>query len=68
MNKVQQAWASTRGFFGEVVAELKKCAWPTGRELVESTGVIIVAVLMLAVYVGLCDITMITLLNKLIGR
>lgn len=68
MNKVQQTFAAAKNFFGEVVAELKKCAWPTGRELGESTVVVMVAVLLLAVYIGLCDAVMLSALHVLVGR
>lgn len=68
MNKVQQAVLSVRAFFEEVWAELKKCAWPTGRELRESSIVVIVAVLMLAVYISVCDSVMLVALHKLTGR
>ena len=68
MNKAQQAVTSVRTFFEEVWAELKKCAWPTGRELRESSIVVIVAVLLLAVYISLCDGVMLTALHALTGR
>ena len=68
MNRVQQAVLSVRTFFEEVWAELKKCAWPTGRELRESSIVVVVAVLLLAVYISVCDATMLFALHKLTGR
>ncbi len=45
-----------RGFFGEVVAELKKSSWPTRKELVDSTLVVIVTVLILGVFVAVADL------------
>jgi preprotein translocase SecE subunit len=55
MNKVGQAVVSVRNFLGEVQVELKKCAWPTRPELMESTGVVIVGLLILTAVVGLSD-------------
>ena len=45
-------------FMGEVVAELKKCAWPTRPELFDSTVVVIVSVLLLAGFVAVCDVVL----------
>ena len=50
-------------FFGNVQLELKKCAWPERSELVESTLVVIVSMVVLAVYVGLCDAVLLALLR-----
>jgi preprotein translocase subunit SecE len=44
-----------RGFVVEVWAELKKSSWPTRQELVDSTIVVIVTVLVLGVFVALAD-------------
>ncbi|MDA3800321.1 MAG: preprotein translocase subunit SecE [Kiritimatiellae bacterium] len=45
----------TKGFLGDVVLELKKTSWPTKQELTESTGLVIVFILMLAAFVGASD-------------
>jgi preprotein translocase subunit SecE len=55
MERIKQWVARVRAFLGEVNVELRKCAWPTRPELVESTIVVILSVLLLAVYVGLSD-------------
>ena len=47
----------TREFFTEVVTELKKSAWPTRKELIDSTLVVIVTVLILGVFVASADVT-----------
>jgi preprotein translocase subunit SecE len=39
----------------DTVEELKKCSWPQKRELVESTIVVTVACLILAVFVAVVD-------------
>ena len=44
-----------RDFVVEVWAELKKSSWPTRKELVDSTIVVIVTVLILGVFVALAD-------------
>ncbi|AKJ64969.1 preprotein translocase subunit SecE [Kiritimatiella glycovorans] len=44
-----------RTYLTEVRAELKKCAWPSRRELAGSTGVVLLTVALLGVFVGLSD-------------
>ncbi len=45
-----------RDFLVEVTAELKKSSWPTRKELIDSTMVVIVTVLILGVFVALADL------------
>ncbi len=53
-------------FISEVGEELKKSAWPTRPELIESTVMVIVSVIMLAVFVGICDLVLMRLLKIVI--
>ncbi len=53
-------------FISEVGEELKKSAWPTRPELLESTVMVIVSVIMLAVFVGICDVVLMRLLKLII--
>ncbi len=43
-------------FLKEAKAELKKVSWPSRRELIESTMVVIVTVLTIAIFVGVIDL------------
>jgi preprotein translocase subunit SecE len=43
-------------FFREVRAELKKVAWPTRKELISSTGIVISSVIAIAAFIGLVDL------------
>ena len=45
-----------RKFFGEVVLELKKVSWSTKNELMGSTTAVIILVIILAVFIGFCDV------------
>ena len=42
-------------FLREVIAELKKVSWPTRAQLLQSTGVVIVVVAIVAVYLAVLD-------------
>jgi len=53
-------------FIVEVGVELKKSAWPTRSELMESTVVVVASVVVLAVFVGVCDLVLIHLLRLIV--
>jgi preprotein translocase subunit SecE len=44
-----------RAYLGEVVAELKKVAWPTRREVINSTIVVLIAVVFMTSLIFLLD-------------
>jgi preprotein translocase subunit SecE len=54
VTKAVQQGRFTR-FLHEVVAELKKVSWPTRNQLIQATVVVIVAVAIIAVFLGLAD-------------
>jgi preprotein translocase subunit SecE len=45
----------TRNFINETIAELNRCTWPSRDELYESTILVIVTVLLLALFVTAVD-------------
>jgi preprotein translocase subunit SecE len=45
-----------RDFLAEVTVELKKSSWPTRKELIDSTMVVIITVLILGIFVALADL------------
>ncbi len=63
MNKVMDSMRAVRSFLGSVREELLKSTWPTRSELIESTVVVIISVVLFAVFVSVCD----TVLGKIIG-
>lgn len=42
-------------FFSEVRAEMQKVTWPTRPELVESTGVVLMTMLIISSFIGVAD-------------
>jgi preprotein translocase subunit SecE len=54
-------------FLSEVVVELKKSAWPTRSELVDSTLVVLVTVILLGVFVALADLVLVQAVRWLTG-
>lgn len=58
MNKLASKVGAARRFTGQVADELRKSSWPTGGELMESTLVVILSVIILSVFVGICDLAL----------
>ena len=63
MNRLRLMMGAGVNFLREVRTELVKSSWPTRKELVDSTGVVILAVLLFSVFVGVSDF----LLSRIIG-
>ena len=54
-------------FLSQVKAELKKVSWPSREEIISSTIVVLVSSLLLAVFIGLCDVVLSRVINFLIS-
>jgi preprotein translocase subunit SecE len=63
MKRLRSIIGAVANFLREVRTELVKSSWPTRKELVDSTGVVIVAVLLFSVFVGISDFV----LSRIIG-
>jgi len=66
MNKLSQGVGNLKGFLGEVKVELLKCTWPTRKELFGQSLVVIISVIILGAFVGLCDVVNMNFLNLII--
>jgi preprotein translocase subunit SecE len=64
-----------KGFLTEVKTELEKCSWPWDpkekgvqkyRELIDSTTVVVVAMLLLSGYIAFWDLVMVNLVKLLV--
>ena len=56
VDKPKQWWISTRDFWREMTAEMKKVTWPTRPEVVGTTVVVLIATLVFALYLWGCDL------------
>ncbi|MDY7031929.1 MAG: preprotein translocase subunit SecE [Thermodesulfobacteriota bacterium] len=54
-------------FLREVRVELKKVTWPSRKETVGSTSVVLVVVIIIAVFLGLVDIGLSRLIRVFLG-
>jgi preprotein translocase subunit SecE len=58
------AWfAKIRVFFEETAEELKKCSWPSRAQLLESTMLVIVALIALSIFVTVVDQVLLYAIN-----
>ncbi len=56
----------TKQFCLEVISELKKVTWPNRKEALGATGVVLVLVIIVSVYLGLVDYALSHLVRALI--
>ncbi|VGO20563.1 preprotein translocase subunit SecE [Pontiella sulfatireligans] len=66
MNKLTESVGNLKTFIEEVKVELVKCSWPTRKELFEQSLVVIISVIILGAFVGLCDLVNMNLLRFII--
>jgi preprotein translocase subunit SecE len=60
-------WEKIVQFFREVKAELKKVNWPTRKETIASTSVVLVIVLIIAVFLFFADQGLSFLIRIILG-
>ena len=56
MKKLIERIGNLKTFFQEVKVELLKCTWPTRKELFGQSVVVVISVIILGAFVGLCDV------------
>lgn len=66
MNKLAEGIGSLKTFLNEVKVELVKCSWPSRKELFGSSVVVIISVIILGAFVGVCDIVNMGLIKFII--
>ena len=54
------------GFFQDVRAEMQKVTWPTRDELIGSTSVVLMTMLIISIFVGIADTICSTALRLLL--
>jgi preprotein translocase subunit SecE len=54
-------------FFDSVKLELDKVTWPTRKETIATTGVVISIVFLISLYLGACDLILAKLLRLILG-
>jgi len=67
------AWTSAPGkrFFAfgrDSVAEAKRVVWPTRKETLQTTGVVVAFAIVMALFLWAVDASLMVMVNKLMGR
>ncbi|MBW2617310.1 MAG: preprotein translocase subunit SecE [Deltaproteobacteria bacterium] len=60
-------WLKGSQFFREVKVELKKVTWPSRKEAITSTSVVVVLVIIASIFLGLVDLGLSRLIRAVIG-
>lgn len=66
--KVKGLWGQTVAFLRDVRVEMTKVTWPTWDELKGQTIVVIVAVLMIAAFIGIVDLFLSNTIKVLVTK
>jgi preprotein translocase subunit SecE len=59
--------AKTKTFFDEVKIELGKVTWPTRKETIGTTWVVMVFSLLISFYLGACDVILTKLMRLILA-
>jgi preprotein translocase subunit SecE len=56
MEKIKEFWQKAKQFFREVRVELKKVTWPSRKETIASTSVVLITVILVSFFLGIVDL------------
>jgi len=56
------------GFFRDSVAEAKRVVWPTRKETLQTTGVVVLFAIVMALFLWAVDASLLLVINKMMGR
>jgi preprotein translocase subunit SecE len=56
MEKIKEFWKAAKQFFREVRVELKKVTWPSRKETIASTSVVLITVILIGFFLGIVDL------------
>lgn len=66
-SRIMAWWQQTRHYLGEVWHELSKVVWPSRKETLGSTSVVLVIVMLAGIFLGIVDLILSRLVGLLIG-
>lgn len=67
MEKIKLLMDKAVQFLTQAKAELKKVTWPTRKQTLASTGVVMVIVAVMALYLGIIDLILAKLVKIILG-
>ena len=66
-NWFSRTWGAIRRYFRELRSELKKVVWPTPKQVLKNTLIVVACVLVVGAFVWLFDLVAQTLITALIS-
>ena len=63
---LKRYFMGARQFLSDAKVELKKVTWPTKKELLSTTAVVIVLVILIAFYLGIVDLGLVKIIKNVI--
>ena len=67
MEKIKLIMNKAIQFVSQAKAELKKVTWPTRKQTLASTGVVMVIIAIMALYLGIIDLILAKLVKFILG-
>ncbi|HPE07183.1 MAG TPA: preprotein translocase subunit SecE [Smithellaceae bacterium] len=67
MEKIKLIMNKALQFVSQAKAELKKVTWPTRKQTLASTGVVMVIVAIMALYLGIIDLILAKVVKFILG-
>jgi preprotein translocase subunit SecE len=67
MEKIKRIFQKVMQFLSEAKTELKKVTWPTPKQTLASTSVVIIIVFIIAIYLGIIDYVLAKLVKYILG-
>ena len=67
MEKIKLMLSKVKRFLREAKVELKKVTWPTPKEALASTSVVIVVVIIVSIFLGVVDLGLTKIIRLVLG-
>jgi preprotein translocase subunit SecE len=67
MGRGRNVLAKVNHFLIDVRSELKKVTWPTRKETISTTWIVVLIILLISFYLGLCDAILAKVIRALLG-
>jgi preprotein translocase subunit SecE len=68
MNFFQRIWFKIQKFFQETIGELRKVSWPTRREAIRLTEIVLIVIFVMAIFLGGLDWIYAKLFGVILGH
>jgi preprotein translocase subunit SecE len=67
IDKIKVFWGKTKQFLAGSLVELKKVVWPTPKQTLASTSVVIIVVIIISVFLGIVDFGLSKVVKLVLG-